>query len=57
MLNDEEVSDSSVYDLLEIGSKECVKCLDEISEMLEKGIAKDMDKLIPNVGYLTNKLV
>lgn len=57
VLNDEEVSDSSVYDLLEIGSKECVKCLDEISEMLEKGIAKDMDKLIPNVGYLTNKLV
>lgn len=54
-LNEEEISDSSVYDLMEIGSKECVKCLDEISEMLEKGIAKDLDRLIPNVSYLTNK--
>ncbi len=50
-----EVSDESVWELIEKGSQECIKCIDEISEYLEKGIEKDFDKLIPNVGYLTNK--
>ena len=36
VFNEEEISDSSVEDLLEIGSKECSKCLNEIIEMLEK---------------------
>jgi hypothetical protein len=53
--NDDEKSDSSVEDLMKVGCTECVKCLDEISEMLEKGIGKDLNKLIPDVSYLTNK--
>ena len=57
VLNEEEISDSSVEDLLEIGSKECSKCLNEIIEMLEKGIGKDLNTLIPDVGYMTNKPV
>ncbi|OQB99464.1 MAG: hypothetical protein BWX78_01737 [Firmicutes bacterium ADurb.Bin099] len=56
-MNEDEKSDSSVYDLMEIGCNECVKVLDEISEMLERGIGKDLNKLIPDVGYLTNKPV
>ncbi|MFA7673193.1 MAG: zinc dependent phospholipase C family protein [Clostridia bacterium] len=55
VMNKDEINDASVYDLLDVARKECVKCLDEISEMLERGIKKDLDKLIPDVGYLTNK--
>ena len=57
VMNEDEKSDSSVYDLMEIGCNECVKVLDEISEMLERGVGKDLNKLIPDVGYLTNKPV